>query len=173
MPTYEASHELDRRKRVQDQHAAFGQPVQQMQQPMHARPAMPGYGNPPPQQPYPNQHASAPFNGPPPPAAFNGPPVAAYNAPPQPMANPYNAPAQQPYGGAGMGGMAGGGPHRSYAAAGPPVATVGARPTNGAYESTRPSWHSQPARPYGAPPAAAAPGRGPVVNLKQRFAKKH
>ncbi|BGP63309.1 serine/threonine protein kinase, CMGC, CDC2/CDK sub [Rhodotorula toruloides] len=170
MPTYEASHELDRRKA---RARPARRPVQQMQQPMHARPAMPGYGNPPPQQPYPNQHASAPFNGPPPPAAFNGPPVAAYNAPPQPMANPYNAPAQQPYGGAGMGGMAGGGPHRSYAAAGPPVATVGARPTNGAYESTRPSWHSQPARPYGAPPAAAAPGRGPVVNLKQRFAKKH
>ncbi|BGP71310.1 serine/threonine protein kinase, CMGC, CDC2/CDK sub [Rhodotorula toruloides] len=173
MPTYEASHELDRRKRVQDQHAAFGQPVQQMQQPMHARPAMPGYGNPPPQQPYSNQHALAPFNGPPPPAAFNGPPVAAYNAPHPPMANPYNAPAQQPYGGGGMGGMAGGGPHRSYAAAGPPVATVGARPMNGAYEPMRPSWQSQQARPtYGAPPAQAGAGRGGRVNLVQRLAKK-
>ncbi|GEM08090.1 P-TEFb-associated cyclin-dependent protein kinase Cdk9 [Rhodotorula toruloides] len=172
MPTYEASHELDRRKRVQDQHTTFGQPVQQMQQPMHPRPVMPGYGNGPSQQPYPNQHAPAPFNGPPAPAAFNGPPFTAYNAPPMPMPKPYNAPAPT-YGGGG-GGLAGGGggPHRSYAAAGPPIATVGARPTNGGYEPMRPSWQSQQARPYGAPPAAAAPNRPRVINLKERLAKK-
>lgn len=170
MPTYEASHELDRRKRVQDQHAAFGQPAQQMQQPMHPRPPMPGYGNALAQQPYMGQHASAPFNGPPPPAAFNGPPIAAYNGPPPPMPNPYNAPQPQPYGGGG--GMGGGGPHRSYAAAGPPVATAtGARPLNGAYDQMRASWQPQQPRPYGAPPAQAGPGRA-KVNLFQRLQKK-
>ncbi|GAA5988174.1 hypothetical protein JCM10908_002094 [Rhodotorula pacifica] len=142
MPQYKASHEMDGRKRKEEQHAAFG--AVQMQPPMQPfppqpngmrpnGPVIPAYGAPPPPQ-IPAYNGGQPVGPPLPPP----PPVGAYNGPPQPMPRHPQQPPPPPshMGGGGYGAGPSGmnvgmgfrqpaNQNHSYAAAGPPIATAG------------------------------------------------
>ncbi|GAA5921463.1 hypothetical protein JCM1841_005468 [Sporobolomyces salmonicolor] len=178
MPQYTASHEYDRRKRIENQHAVFGTVpgMQPMARPQHqAFPATAGGFIPPPPPPPMGMKYPAP-----------GPPVGAFNGPPHPIPV-YNGPSQQPmmpssgmrppYGG-GPAGPRGPGPgpgsyHQSYAAPErAPVQTLGnggglpyGRGPPPMHDSSRPNW-----MPQGS--SGAPGGGGGKVNLN-RFKKRH
>ena len=150
MPQYKASHEMDGRKRKEEQHAAFGAAPMQpypppQQQPNGMRPnvPIPSYGAPPPIPAYNGGQVAAPPH-PPPVGVFNGPPpatMAAHGYPgpqqqqPPPQMGGYGAAGPGPSGMAAGMGMGGGGfrpppqgghnQNHSYAAAGPPIAAAG------------------------------------------------
>ncbi|BGP56133.1 serine/threonine protein kinase, CMGC, CDC2/CDK sub [Rhodotorula sphaerocarpa] len=193
MPQYKASHEMDGRKRKEEQHAAFGTiplqpPPMQPFPPTNvgmrpAGPPMPGYGAPP---PMPGGYGNGVMPPPPPIGAFNGPgqlPPQPYpHGPPGGGMGGYGAPPVPPPGA--MAGMASMGPGalagRTFAAPGMPIAASGAMggrrmggsggPTQ--YERAGPSW--RPAAPGlpPRPPNAMGGGGGGGVNLMQRLAKK-
>lgn len=128
MPQYKASHEMDGRKRKEEQHAAFGAvpmqppmpPFPQQQQPNGMRPngPIPAYGAPPPIPAYNGGQVAVPppvgvFNGPPPPtmAAAHGYP-GPQQQPPPPQMGGYGAAGPGPSGMAAGMGMGGGGGFR-------------------------------------------------------------
>ncbi|GAA5865242.1 hypothetical protein JCM1840_003961 [Sporobolomyces johnsonii] len=193
MPQYTASHEYDRRKRIENQHAAFGTVpgMQAMPRPPPQQQAFPpaaagGYGAAPPPHPM-----SANYLPPPgaPVGAFNGPPHAAavpgYNGlQPQPPMHPHPSSMRPSYGGGGPPGPMGPGPgrappgpgayhhHQSYAAAGrAPVQTVG---NGGLPYGPGQAMHEPSNRPGWVPSSRSGPpggGRGGKVNLVDRLKK--
>ncbi|GAA5981221.1 hypothetical protein JCM5350_006066 [Sporobolomyces pararoseus] len=182
MREFMSSHEYDRRKLKENQHAAFGQlpPQQPPQQMVQPRP-----------QPMPPMA----FNGPPPPpppSMMPYPPVGAYNAPP-PNFNSSGmgmgmgmGPSFANNGGGGMGNYHqsqqgyGQGPPNGYVANRPPPSTLQGpahynHPPSGLdygrqpqHQPSGPSWQANRLGP-----AAAAPGQGPgpKLNLMARLKK--